>query len=314
MPTPTSVLGIDIGKHALDAATAAEPAQRFDNTPEGRAALIAAFAAHPPALVVVEATGGYELAVVLGIQQAGWPIAVVNPRQVRAFARATGTLAKTDAVDARLLARFGDAVRPVPLPLVDPGETAFAALVARRRQVVEAMVAEKNRLEHAQPAIARWIAQHLDHLKAQLVQVDEAIALAVAATPKRHRRHAILTSVPGVGALTAAVVIAELPELGSSDPKKLAALVGVAPFNRDSGTHRGERHIQGGRASLRCALYMATLTAVRHNPSLKAFYRRLRDNGKKPKVPLIAATRKLVTLLNALVRDDTPWTPQQHGC
>jgi transposase len=312
------VVGIDVAKHWLDWAVEGNGrVQRIANNAAGVAELVAELRGRRPALVVMEATGGYELAGVRALQGAELPVTVVNPRQVRDFARAGGRLAKTDAIDARVLAAFGAAFRPAPLPSAEASAAAMAALVARRRQVVEIMIGEKNRLEHAEGMVRDWIGNSLAYLKSQLAQVDEAIALAIAAEPERRRRFEILTSVSGVGPLTAAVLIAELPELGQIDRKRLAALVGVAPINRDSGLRTGERHIGGGRASVRCALYMATLTAIRFNPFLKAFHQRLRANGKRPKVAIVAAMRKLITLLNALIRDDQLWTPRplvQDGC
>jgi transposase len=315
MPKQALIVGVDVSKAHLDLAdTTSRPPWRIANSADAIAKLIEDLQADPPALVVLEATGGYETTLVIALQAASLPVALVNPRQIRDFARATGRLAKTDALDAQVIARFGLAVQPPPLPPIEAGQEAFAGLVARRRQIIDMLVAEKNRLEHADAAIRGWIDQHLAQLKTQLAQVDAAIALAIEASTELHARQVILTSVQGVGPLTAAVLLAELPELGAIGHKQLAALVGVAPLNHDSGTLRGQRHIAGGRASVRCALYMATLVAVRHNPTLKAFYRRLRDAGKRPKVALVAAMRKLLSILNALVRDNRPWHPVQDGC
>jgi transposase len=316
MPKHARIVGVDVSKASLDLAdTTSRAPWRIANTGDAIGQLIIDLQADPPALVVLEATGGYETALVIALQAASLPVALVNPRQIRDFARATGQLAKTDALDARVITQFGLAVRPAPLPPIEAGQEAFAGLVARRRQIVDMLVAEKNRLEHADAAVRSWIDQHLVQLKTQLAQVDAAIALAIQASTEMRARQAILTSVKGVGVLTAAVLLAELPELGAIGHKQLAALVGVAPLNHDSGTLRGQRHIAGGRASVRCALYMATLVAVRHNPTLKTFYRRLRDTGKRPKVALVAAMRKLLSILNALVRDNRPWQPLlQDGC
>lgn len=316
MPKQALIVGVDISKAHLDLAdTTSRPPWRIANSADAIAKLIEDLQADPPALVVLEATGGYETALIIALQAAALPVALINPRQIRDFARATGQLAKTDALDARIIARFGVAVRPAPLPPIEAGQEAFAGLVARRRQIIDMLVAEKNRLEHADAAVRGWIDQHLAQLKTQLAQVDVAIALAIEASAELRARQVILTSVQGVGPLTAAVLLAELPELGAIGHKQLAALVGVAPLNHDSGTLRGQRHIAGGRASVRCALYMATLVAVRHNPTLKAFYRHLRDAGKRPKVALVAAMRKLLSILNALVRDNRPWRPvPQDGC
>jgi transposase len=310
------VVGVDVSKRVLDvASTGSDPVKRWSNDAAGIADLVAALAREPPALVVLEATGGYELAAAQAMQQAGLAVAVVNPRQARDFARASGQLAKTDAIDARILASFGAALRPKPLPPIDASQAAISELVARRRQIVDMLVAERNRLEHAGSATRGWIEDHILVLKSQLAQVDAALGLAVENSAELQRRHQVLTSVKGVGPLTAAVLLAELPELGAIGHKQIAALVGVAPMNHDSGQHRGQRHIAGGRQSVRCALYMATLVGVRFNPTLHAFYHRLRQAGKRPKVALVAAMRKLLIILNALVRDDALWQPlTQDGC
>jgi len=310
------IVGIDVAKARLDVAVAGhDGVVSFDNTAAGIAGLIDRLGGEPVALVVLEATGGYEVAAVRGLQAAGLPVAVINPRQARDFARASGRLAKTDALDARLLAAFGAALRPAPLPPVDPSQAAIAALVARRRQVIDMLIAETNRREHAEPAMAGWIDDHILVLKSQLARLDAAITIAVEECPALRRRYEIVTSVKSIGPATAAVLLAELPELGAIGHKQLAALVGVAPINRDSGTMRGERHIGGGRTAVRCAIYMATLSAIRFNPAITAFYRRLRDNGKRPKVAIVACMRKLLTVLNALVRDDKTWEPiTQDGC
>lgn len=314
MKTPVFV-GIDVSKRYLDMALP-EGVERVNNAPEAIAVLADKVSRAAAALVVVEATGGYETGLVLALQRASVPVAVVNPRQARDFARAQGRLAKTDALDARVLARFGEVMRPAPLPPIDASREALAGLVARRRQLVEALIAERNHLEHATAAVTTWIDRHIAMLRDQLVQVDAAIAATVEADRALAHRQSILTSLDGVGPATAAVLLAELPELGRIEHKQLSALIGVAPINHDSGQFRGQRHIAGGRASVRCALYMATLSAVRHNHDLHRFYQRLRDNGKPAKVALVAAMRKLATILNALVRDDRPWQPAlvQDGC
>jgi transposase len=318
MPQKLGYLGIDVSKAHLDVARAGEAVERCANTPEGIAALIGRLREDPPDLTVLEATGGYEMMTVRALQEAGLAVAVVNPRQVRDFARASGRLAKTDAIDARMLAAFAAALPPKPLPAVDASQSAIGALVTRRRQIIDMLIAERNRLEHATASLRGWIEDHMTVLKSQLAQIDAAITLAVEANPALRRRFAILTSVKGVGLVTAAVLLAELPELGTIGHKQVAALVGVAPINRDSGQYRGQRHIGGGRPSVRCALYMATIVAARFNPTIQTFYRRLKGAGKKPKVAIVAAMRKLITILNALLRDDQLWQPntslQQDGC
>jgi transposase len=314
MPRSKDVVGIDVSKRHLDVAVAgSDRVQRWANDPAGIAGLVEELSGQAPGLIVLEATGGYEMAAVRALQGAGLSVAVVNPRQARDFARASGRLAKTDALDARALASFGAALRPTPLPPIDASQAAIGELVTRRRQLIDMLVAERNRREHASPLTRGWIEDHILVLKGQLAQTDAALDLAVESNPELRHRHQLLTSVKGVGALTAAILLAELPELGSIDHKQIAALVGVAPINHDSGQHRGQRHIGGGRQSVRCALYMATLVGVRFNPTLQAFYRRLRLAGKRPKVALVAAMRKLIIILNAIVRDDKPWQ-LQDGC
>jgi transposase len=312
--TRLTCIGIDVSKAFLDvAASGTSQVRRFNNDAEGAAALAAAF--DVPDLAVLEATGGYELVCVRVLQAQGWPVAVVNPRQVRDFARAGGQLAKTDALDARALVAFGQAMQPSVLPPADPARDRLADLVARRRQIVDMGIAEKNRLQQAtNQRITESIDAMLSFFKSQLIAIDTAIALAVEADLRMASACKRLMEVPGIGPVTAAVVLAELPELGHIDGKKIAALVGVAPINRDSGRHRGERHIAGGRHSVRCALYMATISGVRCNPQLTTFYKRLKANGKPPKVALIATLRKLTGILNAIMRDHLKQTTQQYGC
>lgn len=311
---PPKTVGVDVSKKWLDVAVSnAAWSGRFPNSASGISELILTIKRLPANSVVVEATGGYEFAMVQALHEAALPVAVVNPRQIRDFARATGRLAKTDAIDAAVIARFGDVMNPRPLPPITPSRQALGGLVARRRQLIDILVAEKNRTELADPAIKVWIEETMSALKSQLAAIDTAIALTISQAEELSHRCDILTSVPGVGQLTAAVILAEMPELGVIPAKKAAALVGVAPINHDSGNHRGERHIGGGRATVRCALYMATLSAVRCEPSLKAFYKRLRET-KKPKVALVACMRKLVGILTVMLQKDTFWQPQQHGC
>jgi transposase len=311
-----AIVGIDVSKRHLDVALS-DQMLRVGNDRLDLDALAQRLRAAETPLVVLEATGGYETAVVIALQAHAVPVAVINPRQARDFARAQGRLAKTDAIDARVLAQYGAAMRPRPLPPISATQEALAALVARRRQIVEMLVGEGNRLELAHAQVRGWLEAHIVALRDQLAQVDAAIAASVEANAALTSRRDIMMSVKGVGPATAAVLLAELPELGVIDNKKIAALIGVAPMNHDSGQHRGQRHIAGGRPSVRCALYMATLTAVRHNPALHAFYQRLRAAGKPAKVALVAAMRKLATILNALLRDNRPWqdhAPIQDGC
>ena len=266
-----------------------------------------------PALIVVEATAGYEMPLVAACATAGLPIAVVNPRQVRAFAKAIGRTAKTDAIDAGVLARFGAQVRPTPRPVPDATTQALAALVTRRRQLLEMLGAERRRLAQA-PAtgpIARDLRNHIRWLERRVSDVDEEIGTAIQHSSVWRVQDDLLQSVPCIGPTTARTLLAELPELGRLDRRTIAALVGIAPMNRDSGRWRGRRTIWGGRRSVRATLYMAALVAARRNPVLAAFYDRLRAKGKPAKVALVATMRKLLTILNAMMKAQRPWTPEK---
>lgn len=274
-------IGLDVSKHHLDLAF--EPvgdARRLPHTEEGVTALVAQLQALHPALIVLEATGGYETDVATALALAGLPVAVVNPRQVRDFARALGRLAKTDTIDAHVLARFAARVRPEPRPLPDQAHQALAALVTRRRQLVEMLTAEKLRVPLAQGRIRHDLQAHIHWLEQRIHDTDDDLRAALKASPLWRVTDRLLQSVPGIGPTTAAVLIAELPELGRLTRQQLAALVGVAPLNHDSGQHRGLRRIWGGRADVRRALYMATLVATRYNPVIRAFYRHLLAAGK----------------------------------
>ena len=259
------------------------------------------------ALIVLEATGGFETTVAGTLCAAGLPLAVVNPRQIRDFARATGRLAKTDALDAAVIAHFADAVRPEPRPLPDAQARTLGELVTRRRQIVEMMAVERGRRKRlTSRRMIKSVDRLLKALQRELSDLEEDLDDTVRGTPAWRETEDLLKSVPGVGDVTARTLIADLPELGTLDRKKIAALVGVAPFNRDSGTLRGKRTIWGGRANVRAALYMAALVASRHNPVLRRFYQRLVQAGKPKKVALTAVMRKLLTILNAIVRDQNP--------
>jgi transposase len=260
-----------------------------------------------PALVVLEATGGHETPVATALAGAGLPVAVVNPRQVRQFARAVGQLAKTDALDAQVLARFAEVVRPAPRPLRDDAAQFLAALVARRRQVVEMLVAEQQRLS-AQPATLRArVQEHIAWLRKERAMLDGELQTQLRQSPAWRVTEALLRSVPGVGPVVAATLIAELPELGQLNRKQIAALVGVAPLNCESGILRGRRVVWGGRGRVRAALWMGTLVAVQRNPVIRAYYDRLLAAGKPKKVALTACMHKLLLILNALLRQRVPW-------
>jgi transposase len=258
-------------------------------------------------LVVLEATGGLQERAAAVLAAAGLAVAVVNPRQVRDFARATGRLAKTDRLDAAAIARFAAAVRPAPRDLPDAARQALIDLVARRRQLVEMRVAEKVRRAQIAPALRPRLDEHLAWLAEAIAELDRAIGTAIRHSPLWRVEDDLLGSVPGVGPLTRATLLAKLPELGHLDRRKIAALVGVAPMSRDSGTFRGQRFVQGGRADVRTVLYMATVTAVRCNPVIRAFHRRLIAAGKPAKVALTACMRKLLAILNAIARTRQPW-------
>jgi transposase len=259
-------------------------------------------------LVVLEATGGFEVAVAAALAGAGLPLAVVNPRQIRAFARALGRLAKADRLDAEAIALFAERVRPPARPMADADARALAALVARRRQVVGMIGMEANRQRQAEaPRVRRTIEATLATLRAALAELDREIDDTLRHSPVWREAEELLTAVPGIGGVTARTLIAELPELGGLDRRRLAALVGVAPINRDSGRWRGHRAIAGGRTSVRTVLDMATLTAIRWNPVLKAHYAQLVARGRPKKVALIACLRRLLGILNAILRDQKPW-------
>lgn len=330
MPNPSTpgprgpcFVGIDIAKarfdahfHCPDAPTPRETAQRLKLpcNPQGYDKLLETLALLQPERIVLEATGGYETTLLALLREAGLPAVATNPRQVRDFARAMGRLAKTDAIDAESLALFAERVRPELRPIPDAAQRDLAELVARRRQVVDMISAENNRLAQARSRdLRRRIDAHLDWLKQELRRADTDLGQIIRDTPAWNDQAQQMRSVPGVGPVNARTFLAELPELGTLDRRAIAALVGVAPFNRDSGTRRGQRTIRGGRARLRQTLYMAALVASRSNPVLKAFYQRLLTAGKPKKLALTALMRKLLTILNAIVRDKSHWDTNKHA-
>lgn len=313
-PVSECFVGIDVAKAHLDIAVLPEGrCWRAAHDETGIEGLIAQLRAVAAEAIIVEASGGLEIALSAALVGAQLPVVVVNARQVRDFAKATGRLAKTDALDAQLLARFGQAVRPEPRPLKDAQTRALSDLVVRRRQLVGMLVAEQNRLATASAAVRQDIRAHIRWLQQRLDDLDGELRRSVQDSPAWRAREALLRTVPGIGPVAALSLLAELPELGTLNRRQIAALAGVAPFNCDSGQHRGQRHVWGGRAALRAVLYMATLAAVRWNPSLRAFYTRLRAAGKPAKVALTAGMRKLLTILNAMVRTGTPWQ-ENHAC
>jgi len=309
--------GIDVSKATLDLATLTGLTLQVTNDEPGVAALVAERRKAPPTLVVLEATSGYQAVVVAALRVARIPVAVVNPRQVRDFAKALGKLAKTDAIDAAVLARFAEAVRPTPRDPVDEETAALEALLTRRRQVVEMITAETNRLRQARKTVRPSIEATITFLRRQLADINRDLDTAIRNSPVWREKDDLLRSVPGIGRVVATTLLCELPELGRLNRKQAAALVGVAPFNRDSGKMRGRRSIFGGRASVRAALYMATLCASKRNPVISTFYDRLVAAGKRKKVALVACMRKLITILNSMMRDNAHWqlpASQQHSC
>lgn len=303
-------VGVDVAKAELVVACRPEgegAAWTAPNDAEGIAATVARLTSLKPQLIVLEATGGYERAVVAALAVAGLPAVVANPRQVRDFAKATGQLAKTDDLDADLLALFADRVRPTPRPVPDAVVQQLDTLMTRRRQLLDMLTAERNRLEHAVGPIRRGLVDHIRWLERRVVAVDRDLDDTIARSPVWRATEDLLRSVPGVGPVVSRTLLADVPELGHLNRKQIAALVGVAPLARDSGTLRGKRMVWGGRAPVRAVLYMGALVATRRNPVIRAFYRRLLSAGKPKKVALIACMRKLLTILNAMLRTSTTW-------
>ncbi|HEU5190689.1 MAG TPA: IS110 family transposase [Methylomirabilota bacterium] len=303
-------IGIDVAKDRLDI-NIQPSGEAFTVTRDeaGLAELTHRAAALGPVVIALEATGGYEVVVAATLAAAALPVVVVNPRQIREFARSTGRLAKTDALDARAIATFAAAVRPVVRPVPDAQTRLLGQLVARRRQLVEMLGAEQNRRRLIEPALKRRLDAHIRWLERALHELDGDIDTTIRSSPLWRATEGLLRSVPGIGPITASTLIADLPELGHLDRRKIAALVGVAPINRDSGTLRGRRMIAGGRAAVRHVLYMATLAALRHNPVIAAFYQRFVAAGRPGKLAVTAAMRKLLVMLNAILRDRRPWQP-----
>jgi transposase len=309
MDETTFILGVDVSKGTLDCHLL-PPAESFsvENTPCGRAQLLARLADKPQVRVVLEATGAYERPLVADLAAAKIAVAVVNARCVRDFAKALGVLAKTDRIDAAVIARFGQQVDPPPTAVASAKHQELQELVARRRQLLEMQTAELNHREHASAKAARQsIANVLDSLKGQIAALEKAIAKLVESDDEWRGKAELLQSTPGVGKVTAATLVADLPELGRLNRQEIAALVGLAPFNHDSGAFRGARAIRGGRIEVRNVLYMATVAALRCSAAIKAFYVHLKAAGKASKVALTACMRKLLVALNSMVKTQTPW-------
>ena len=306
-------VGIDISKESLDVAL--RPTERtwqITNTQDGIGELVKELGSLGLDLVVLEATGGFETLLVSVLVEEGLPVVVVNPRQVRDFARATGKLAKTDTIDAQILALFAERVRPTPRPLTDDALRELRALTARRRQLLEMITQEKNCLRMASPRVQSQLKEHIKWLEQRLKELDKDLTDFIGSSPLWQAKDDLLRSTPGVGPVLSSTLLADLPELGSLNRREIAALVGMAPFNRDSGAMRGKRTVWGGRAQVRTTLFMATLVSTRFNPVIRTFYQRLCAAGKPKKVTLIASMRKLLTILNAMLRLDLHWNPDLY--
>lgn len=305
-------VGIDVSKARLDCSTTQGDSKSVANDDAGIGELCVWLKSMPVERIVAEATGGYEAAVVALLSAAQLPIIVINPRQVRDFAKALGRRAKTDAIDAQVLALFAETLKPEIRPLKDEQTQELEALLNRRRQIVEMLVAERLRLAQAPDVIRSDIKEHIHWLVKRLKESNNNLDELIRKSPLWRERENLLSAVQGVGKQTLLSLCALLPELGTLKRKPLAALVGIAPFNCDSGTYRGKRHCFGGRAAIRSALYMATISAIRCNPVIKPFYERLVMAGKPKKVAIVACMRKLLTILNAMVRDNVQWNPELH--
>ena len=300
-------VGIDVSKDILDVAIHNGKKGSFPNTDQGFEEVYAFIAPFGPALVVIEATGGYQFRVVEHLAIHAIPVAVVNPRQVRDFAKATGKLAKTDRIDAAVIAHFGEAVKPEPQALKDDQAQKLDAMISRRRQLVEMITAEKNRFAVAKSWVKDDIGATIAWLTRSVEKINKEIDRLIKNSPLWREKDQLLQTAKGVGAIVSSSLLCDLPELGSLNRHKIAALVGVAPFSKDSGTYRGRRTIWGGRAHVRSILYMATISAIRFNPLIKPLYERLIERGKVRKVAIVACMRKLLTILNAMVRTNTPF-------
>jgi len=305
------VIGIDISKDRLDVACLPEAiltSQAFTNDARGHAALIACLTGIAPRLIVLESTGGYQRTLVAALAAAGLPVVVVNPRQVRDFAKGVGRLAKTDKIDADVLAHFAQGVQPQPRPRSSPEDRALAELVTRRQQLVRTLTAERNRVGHAQTTIVRKsLHDAIKVLRKQIRHMDRGIGDLIEGDPALQQKQEIVQSFKGVGDQTSAILLSQLPELGRLNRQQISALVGVAPWDVQSGQYVGQSTIWGGRETVRCALYMTALSAIRHNAVLQPFYTRLLEAGKRKKVAIIACVRKMLIILNSLVKKNQKW-------
>ncbi len=301
-------LGIDVSKDRLDVAVIpSRETWQCPNDEDGIGKLITRFKKLSPALIVLEPTGGLEAPVAAALSAEGMPVAIVNARQIRDYARAMGKLAKTDDLDALVMAEFAAAVKPQARQLRDEESEEIKAAVSRRRQLLEMLTAEKNRLGIARKNLKPDILAHIEWLKKEIADMDRDLRQRIEGSPIRRVKDDLLQSIPGVGRVLSATLLAELPELGKLNRRQIAALVGVAPFNRDSGMFKGKRSVWGGRAPIRAVLYMATLVSTRHNPVIRSFYQRLLERGKAKKVALVACMRKLLTIMNAILKNRRAW-------
>jgi transposase len=317
MNTHESFVGIDVSKDWLDIAWLSGQTLRVEHSGEAIAGLIERLREQPPTLIVLEATGGLETPLASALAAQGLAVAVVNPRQVRDYAKACGRLAKTDRVDALILAAFASAIRPQVRPLPDEETRALGDLLARRRQLIDMRVQEKLRLERASAMQRDSLREHIAWLDERIARIDTDLTHALRTSQAWREKDDLLQAIPGVGKVTRATLLALLPELGSLSSKEIAALAGVAPFNRDSGKHQGQRIVWGGRSQVRRVLYMAAVSAARCNPVIRDFYQRLRSQGKPAKVALTACMRKLLVIMNSMLKHRAPWNPQvdlQHSC
>lgn len=302
------IVGIDVAKAKLDVSIGEEPSFVVDRTPEGLAGLIAQFTPLAPSLVVLEATGGLETMVAAALAVAHIPVVVINPKRARDFAKAEGVLAKTDAIDARLLARFGRKIAPEPRPLPDETARELDGLLDRRRQLIGMRVMEQSRLDSARGTkVLASVEAHIKWLDKRIEQIDKDLEEKIESSPVWKGKDELLRSVPGIGPVSSRTLLAGVPELGTLDRREISALVGLAPMADDSGKRRGCRRIVGGRASVRAVLFMAAHAASKHNPTLRRFAERLKAAGKEPKVVLVAVARKLVVIANAILKSGKPW-------
>ena len=301
-------IGIDISKKYCDLAVIPDGTQaRFNNDEEGQEAILSFIIPLNPARIIIEATGGYEMGIMRTLAEGNLPVVAVNPRQVRDFAKATGRLAKTDRIDAGVLAQFAKVIQPDIRPLPEKEAEVLRALVTRRRQLIQMLTMEKNRLEKSPPAAGKDIRNHIYYLTESLKMIDKDISRNIRKSPLWKEKETILMSMPGVGPVISCTLIAALPELGTLNRKAIAALVGLAPFNRDSGKYRGKRTIWGGRSHVRATLYMGAISAIKFNPAIRSFYKKLVEAGKAKKLALTACMRKLLTILNTMLKNKTTW-------